>query len=118
MGAQLHKTILSDNLYISQGRHNRGTPLGRKGRRDREKTLRQICANLIGTSWHLVTQHPTSAIVSLTKTRVNKLHLCFGSRGSEVKILSPRPFKAMGYGLDRGPFLVVGVGNVPYANPS
>jgi len=32
----------------------------------------------------------------------------FGSRGSEVQILSPRPFKTMGYGLDRGPFFVVG----------
>jgi hypothetical protein len=32
----------------------------------------------------------------------------FGSRGSEVQILSPRPFKTMGYGLDRSPFFIVG----------
>ena len=63
-------------------------------------------------------QHAASVSASLIKLRVNKLHSCFGSRGSEVQILSPLPFKAMGYGLDRGPFLVVGVGNVPYANPS
>ena len=31
---------------------------------------------------------------------------CFGSRGSEVRVLSPRPFKIMGYGLDRSPFFV------------
>ena len=31
---------------------------------------------------------------------------CFGSRGSEVQIFSPRPFKAMGYGLGRSPFFV------------
>ena len=31
----------------------------------------------------------------------------FGSRGSEVQILSPRPFKTMGYGLGRSPFFVV-----------
>ena len=72
------------------------------------KLLCQFCANLIGTSWHLVTQHATSATVSLIKIRVNKLHPCFGSRGSEVQILSPRPFKIMGYGLGRSPFLVVG----------
>ncbi|MBT6467326.1 MAG: hypothetical protein HOK50_06680, partial [Kordiimonadaceae bacterium] len=29
-----------------------------------------------------------------------------GSRGSEVQILSPRPFKTMGYGLGRSPFFV------------
>ena len=31
------------------------------------KTLCQICANLIGTSWHLVTQHATSVTVSIIK---------------------------------------------------
>ena len=34
--------------------------------------------------------------------------LSFGSRGSEVRVLSPRPFKTMGYGLDRSPFFVWG----------
>jgi hypothetical protein len=34
--------------------------------------------------------------------------LSFGSRGSEVRALSPRPFKTMGYGLDRSPFFVWG----------
>ena len=57
------------------------------------KTLCQICANLINTSWHLVAQHATSVTVSMIKLRVNKLHPCFGSRGSEVQIFSPRPFK-------------------------
>jgi len=33
---------------------------------------------------------------------------CFGSRGSEVQILSPRPFKTMGYGLGRSPFFIMG----------
>ena len=66
------------------------------------------CANLIVTSWHLVTKHATSATVSLIKIRINKLRPCFGSRGSEVQILSPRPFKTMGYGLDRSPFFIVG----------
>ena len=70
------------------------------------KLLCQICANLIGTSWHLVTQHATSVSASPIKLRVNKLHPCFGSRGSEVQILSPRPFKKMGYGLGRSPFFV------------
>jgi len=65
------------------------------------------CANLIGTSWHLVAQHATSVSASLIKLRVSKLHSCFGSRGSEVQILSPRPFKIMGYGLGRSPFFVV-----------
>jgi len=51
-----------------------GLLLGGGGRKDqRTKTLRQICANLIGTSWHLVAQHATSATVSLIKIRVNKL---------------------------------------------
>jgi len=72
------------------------------------KSLCQICANLIGTSWHLVTQHATSVTVSLIKIRVNKLHPCFGSRGSEVQILSPRHFKTMGYGLGRSPFFIWG----------
>ena len=44
---------------------------------------------------------------SLIKIRVNKLHQCFGSWGSEIQILSPRPFKTMGYGLGRSPFFVV-----------
>ena len=70
-------------------------------------SLCQFCANLIGTSWHLVAQHATSVSASLIKLRVNKLHSCFGSRGSEVQILSPRPFKTMGYGLGRSPFFVV-----------
>jgi len=48
------------------------------------KKLCQFCASLIGTSWHLVTEHATSATVSLIKIRVNKLHPCFGSRGLEV----------------------------------
>jgi len=65
-------------------------------------------AILIGTSWHLVTQHATGVTVSLIKIRVNKLHPCFGSRGSEIQILSPQPFKTMGYGLGRSPFFVVG----------
>ena len=80
--------------------------------------LGQICANMIGTSWHLVTQHATSVTVSLIKIRVNKLHPYFGSRGSEVQILSPRPFKTMGYGLGRSPFFVVGntMGNKWRAN--
>jgi len=43
--------------------------------------LRQICANLIGTSWHLVTQHATSVTVSIIKIRVNKLHPCLGAGG-------------------------------------
>ena len=43
---------------------------------------------------------------SLIKIRINKLHPCFGSRGSEVQILSPRPF-TRGYGLGRSPFFVV-----------
>ena len=68
----------------------------------------QISANMIGFSWHLVIQHATSATVNLIKIRVNKLHPCFGSRGSEVQILSPRQFKTMGYGLGRSPFFVVG----------
>jgi len=77
------------------------------------KTLRQIYANLIDTSWHLVAQYATNVSASLIKIRVNKLPPCFGSRGSEVQILSPRPFKIMGYGLGRSPFFVVGnsVGN-------
>ena len=62
------------------------------------KILCQICANLIGTSWHLVTQHAMSVTVSINKIRVNKLHPCFGSRGSEVQILSPRPLKTRVYG--------------------
>ena len=86
-----------------------GLLLGGGGRTGQgTKTLCQICANLIGTSWHLVTQHATSATVSLIKIRVNKLRPCFGSRGSEVQILSPRPFKTMGYGLGRSPFFVWG----------
>ena len=52
-------------------------------------------------------QHATSATISLIKIRLNKLHSYFGSRGSEVQILSPRPFKKMGYGLGRSPFFVV-----------
>ena len=78
----------------------------------------QICANLIGTSWHLVAQHATSVSASIIKIRVNKLHPCFGSRGSEVRVLSPRPFKTIGYGLGRSPFFVVGnsVGNKWRAN--
>jgi len=79
----------------------------RGGSRKVKNTLCQICANLIGTSWHLVTQHATSATISLIKIRVNKLHPCFGSRGSEVQILSPRPFKTMGYSLGCSPFFVM-----------
>jgi len=74
---------------------------------EQKKRLCQFCVNLIGTSWHLVTQHATSVSASLIKIRVNKLHPCFGSRGSEVQILSPRPFKKMDYGLGRSPFIVV-----------
>ena len=58
-----------------------------------KKTLCQICVNLIGTSWHLVAQLATGVTVSLNKITVNKSLTCFGSRGSEVQILSPRPFK-------------------------
>ena len=47
-----------------------------------KKRLCQFCVNLIGTSWHLVTQYATSVSASL--------------------------IKIMGYGLDRGPFFVVG----------
>ena len=71
-------------------------------------SVQKHCANLIGTSWNLVAQHATSVTASLIKIRVNKLHPCFGSRGSEVQILSPRPFKTMGYGLDRSPLFVWG----------
>ena len=71
-----------------------------------KKSLCQFCVNLIGTSWHLVTQRATSVTVSIFKLRVNKLRPCFGSRGSEVQILSPRPFKTRGYGLSRSPFLL------------
>jgi len=60
----------------------------------------------IGTSWHLVAQYATSVSASLIKLKVNKLHPCFGSRGSEVQIFSPRPFLTMGYGLGRSPFFI------------
>ena len=60
------------------------------------------------SSWHLVTQYTTSVTVSLIKIMVNKSLTCFGSRGSEVRVLSPRPFKTMGYGLGRSPFLLLG----------
>ena len=84
-----------------------GLLLGGGGRTgQRTKTLCQICANLIVTSWHLAAQHATSISTSLIKIRVNKLHPCFRSRGSEVQILSLRPFKIMGYGLGRSPFLL------------
>ena len=73
-------------------------------RRDQHK---KGCANLIGFSWHLVVQHSTSVTVSVIKIRINKLLPCFGSMGSEVQILSSRPFKTIGYGLGRGPFFVV-----------
>ena len=43
--------------------------------------------------------------VSIIKIRVNKLLPCFGGRGSEVRILLPRPFKTIGYGLGRSPLL-------------
>ena len=56
-------------------------------------------------SWLLVTQHARSVTVSIIKIRVNKQHLCFWGRGSEVKILSPRPFKTRGYGLGRSHYL-------------
>ena len=41
-----------------------------------------------------------------------------GAGGSGVQILSPRPFKIMGYGLGRSPFFVVGntMGNKWRAN--
>ena len=74
----------------------------------RVNALRQVYANLIETSWHLVTQHATSVSASLIKIRINKLHPCFGSRGSEVQTLSPQPFKTMSYGLGRSPFFVWG----------
>ena len=70
------------------------------------KTLCQICANLIDTYWYLVAQYATSVSASLTKVRINKLPPCFGGRGSEVQILSPRPFITMGYGLGRSLFLL------------
>ena len=54
-----------------------------------------------------MTQLATSVTVSIIKIRVAKLLPCFGSRGSEVQILSPRPFKSMGYGLGRSPLFVV-----------
>ena len=76
------------------------------GDKDIRKRLCQVCANLIDTSWHLVAQYTTSVSASLIKIKVNRLHPCFGSRGSEVQILSPRPFKTMGYGLGRSPFFV------------
>jgi len=66
-----------------------------RGTKTVKKTLCQFCVNLIGTSWHLVTQHATSATISLIKIRLNKLHPCFGSRGSEVQIHSPRPLLGM-----------------------
>ena len=34
--------------------------------------------------------------------------LVLGAGGREVRVLSPRPFKTMGYGLDRSPFFVWG----------
>jgi prepilin-type N-terminal cleavage/methylation domain-containing protein len=36
-----------------------------------------------------------------------KIKASAGSRGSEVRVLSPRPFKTMGYGLGRSPFFVL-----------
>ena len=42
------------------------------GDKDIRKRLCQVCANLIDTSWHLVTQHATSVTVSFIKTMVNK----------------------------------------------
>ncbi len=63
-----------------------------------KKTLCKICVNLIGTSWHLVAQLATGVTVSLNKITVNKSLTCFGSRGSEVQILSSRPFKTRTYG--------------------
>jgi len=62
---------------------------------------------LIGFSWHLVVQHSTSVTVSIIKIRVYNCTHALGAGGSEVQILSPRPFKTMGYGLDRSPFFVV-----------
>jgi len=71
-----------------------GLLLGGGGRTgQRTKTLCQICANLIGASWHLVAQYATSVTTSLIKIRVNKLTHALGAGGSEVQILSPRPFK-------------------------
>ena len=70
------------------------------------KKLRQICANLIDTSWHLVAQHATSVSVSLIKIKVNKLlHPCFGSRGSEVQFRLLAPYNIRGYSILADPFI-------------
>ena len=62
------------------------------GDKDIRKRLCQVCANLIDTSWHLVTQFATSVPISVIKT--------------------------IGYGLDRSLFFVVGntMGNKCRAN--
>ena len=74
--------------------------------------MKFVWLNLCQSDRHFLafsdTQQATSVTVSLIKIRVNKLRPCFGNRGSEVQILSPRPFKTMGYGLGRSPFFVVG----------
>jgi len=97
----LYPTLFNDRLGKSQLNHKIIF------RRCLGKILRQICTNQIGTSWRLVTQHATSVTVSIIKIKVDKLHPCFGSRGSEVQIPSPRPFKTMGYGLGRSPFFIM-----------
>lgn len=63
------------------------------GVENNKNTLCQFCVNLIGTSWHLLTQCATSVSASLINTRIDKLHPCLGSRGLEIQILSPRPNK-------------------------
>ena len=57
-----------------------------------KNTLCQIFGKLIDIDRLLLTQSATSALAKALKTKVNKSHSRFGSRGSEVQILSPRPF--------------------------
>ena len=60
---------------------------------------------MVGTSWLLVTQHATNVTASLMKIVINKWSNLFLISRPEVQILSPLPFKTMGYGLGRAPLL-------------
>ena len=66
------------------------------GVENNKKTLCQICANLIGTSWYFVTQHATSVTVSLIKIMVNKWNHCLLISRSSVRSRDGPPFKSMG----------------------
>jgi len=85
--------------------------LGWRGENSK-KTLCQICVNLIGISWRLLTQYATSVSASLIQIMVNKLGTGMAFKRSRVRSPSASLLNTMGCGKYYSPIIFCNVGMI------